>query len=157
MVEAAGFCFTGPEGGLDACGLEGLEAVAGNGGVGVDGGDNYAGEAGGDEGRGARRSAAGVVARLEGYVGGAVFYGFFGMLCGFQSGDFGVVAEVVLVPAFAGWLAVSVEEDAAYGGVGRSEGEAAAGEGEGAVHPVEVGIDGCAHRGAGGTFKFTWS
>ena len=49
------------------------EAVAGDGGVGVDGGGDDAAEAGGDEGLGAGRGAAGVVAGLEGDVGGAAF------------------------------------------------------------------------------------
>jgi hypothetical protein len=44
-----------------------------------------------------------------------------------QGGDFGVVDEVVLVPAFAGDLPRAVEDDAAYGGVGRGDGDAAAG------------------------------
>ena len=61
---------------------------------------------------------------------------------GLEGGDFGVVAEVVLVPDFAGELAVTVEEDAADGGVGRGEGDASAGEREGALHPVGVLVGG---------------
>ena len=64
-----------------------------------------------------------------------------------EGGDFGVVAEVVLVPAFAGELAGAVEEDAADGGVGRGEGDASASEGEGAVHPGAVLVGGGHGRG----------
>ncbi len=138
FVEAAGFFFAGANRGFDAGGLQGLEAVAGDGGVGVDGGGNDATDAGGDEGLGAGRGAAGVVAGLEGYVSGAAVDGFSGLLRGFEGGDFGVVEEVVLVPAFASELAGAVEEDAAYGGIGRGEGDAAASEIKGAMHPVGV-------------------
>ena len=65
------------------------------------------------------------------------------LLRGFEGGDFGVVEEVVLVPAFAGELAGAVEEDAADGGVGRGEGDASAGQVEGAVHPVGVLVGHC--------------
>ena len=79
-----------------------------------------------------------MVARLESDVSGAALEGVSGLLGILQGGDFGVVAEIVLVPAFAGELIVFIEEDAADGGVGRGEGDAAAGEIKGAVHPVEV-------------------
>ena len=80
-----------------------------------------------------------MVAGLEGDVGCAAAGAVTGDL---EGGDFGVVAEVVLVPAFAGELAVAVEQDAADGGVGRGEGDASAGEREGAVHPVGVLVGG---------------
>jgi len=127
FVEAAGFWLAEADGGLDAGGLQGLEAVAGDGGVGVDGGGDDAADAGGDEGLGAGRGAAGVVAGLEGDVGGAALDRVPGLLCGFESGDFGVVALLVLVPAFAGDLAGTIQEDAADGGIGRGEGDASAG------------------------------
>ena len=59
----------GADFGLDAGGAEGGEALAGDGGVGVNGGGDDAADAGGDEGLGAGRGAAGVVAGLEGDVG----------------------------------------------------------------------------------------
>ena len=46
--------------------------------------------------------------------------------------------EVVFVPALANDLAGAIEDDAADGGVGRGDADAAAGEFEGALHPVEV-------------------
>jgi len=49
-----------------------------------------------------------------------------------------VIEQVVFVPAFGEEFAVLVDEDAAYSGVGRCEADAAAGEREGAVHPVGV-------------------
>ena len=61
---------------------------------------------------------------------------------GLQGGDFGVVFQVVLVPAFAGELAGGVEQDAADGGIGRGERDAATGEREGAVHPGAVLVGG---------------
>jgi hypothetical protein len=127
LVEAAGFCLADTDGGLDSGGAEGFHAVAGDGGVGVDGGGDDTAEAGGDEGLGAGWGAAGVVAGLEGDVGGAAFDRVAGLLRIFEGGDFGVVDEVVLVPAFAGELAGVVEEDAADGGIGRGESDAAAG------------------------------
>ena len=59
--------------------LRALEAVAGDGGVGVDGGGDDSTDACGDEGLGAGRGAAGVVAGLEGDVGGAAFEGDAGL------------------------------------------------------------------------------
>jgi hypothetical protein len=56
-----------------------------------------------------------------------------------------VVYKVVFVPAFAGYLAGFVENDASDGGVGRGEGDAAAGQLEGSLHPVTVLIGGL-HR-----------
>ncbi len=44
------------------------------------------------------------------------------------------------MPAFADELAGAVEDDAADGGVGRGDADAAAGEFEGALHPVDVFI-----------------
>jgi len=70
-----------------------------------------------------------VVAGLEGDVGGAAFKSFACMLLGdFEGYYFGVIDEVVFVPAFAGNLAGAVEDDAADGGVGRGDGDAPAGQ-----------------------------
>jgi hypothetical protein len=55
-----------------------------------------------------------------------------------EGDDFGVIDEVIFVPAFACDLAGAVEDDAAYGGVGRGDGDASAGELESAVHPVAI-------------------
>jgi len=50
------------------------------------------------------------------------------MLIGdFEGGDFGVINQIVFVPAFAGYLAGAIEDNAAYGGVGRGDRYAAAG------------------------------
>ena len=139
FVDAAGFSLADAECDVNAGGAQAVRAVAGDGGVGVDGGRDHAFEAGGDEGLGAGPGAAGVVAGLERDVGGAAAKAFFGMLLRLPEGDdFGVVEQVVLVPAFADDLAGAVEDDAADGGIGRGKSDAAAGEFEGALHPVDV-------------------
>ncbi len=85
-----------------------------------------------------------MIAGFKSDVGGAaletiLFLICEGMLFGFVEGDdFGVVAEVVFVPAFADDLAGAVEDDAADGGVGRGNADAATGQVEGALHPVGV-------------------
>ena len=71
LVEAAGFGLADADGDFDARGAQCLEAVAGDGRVGVDGGGDDAAEAGLDERVGAGRRAAGDVAGLEGDVGRA--------------------------------------------------------------------------------------
>jgi hypothetical protein len=69
-----------------------------------------------------------VVAGLEGDVRCAAAKAIACVLRGYAEGDdFSVVNEVVLMPAFAGDLAGAVEDDAADGGVGRGDGDAAAG------------------------------
>ena len=80
-----------------------------------------------------------MVAGLEGYVDGAAEETIAGVLGGDAKGDdFSVVDEVVFMPAFTDYLAGAVEDYATDGGVGRGDGDAAAGEFEGAVHPVAV-------------------
>ncbi len=80
-----------------------------------------------------------MVAGLEVDVGRAAAETVAGVLLGdFEGDDFSVVDEVVFVPAFAGYLAGAVEDDAADGGVGRGDGDAAAGQLEGSLHPVTV-------------------
>jgi hypothetical protein len=56
----------------------------------------------------------------------------------FKGGNFGVVEELIFVPALADEVASVVDYDAAYGWVGGCEADAAPGEREGAVHPVGV-------------------
>ncbi len=141
FVDAAGFGFTDAELRLKARCLQGFHAVAGDGGIGIAGGGDDACEPGGDQRLGAGAGAAGVIAGLEGDVGGAAFEAVARVLSGFVEGDdFGVVEQVVLVPAFADDLAGAIEDDAADGGVGRGDADAAAGEFEGALHPVDVFI-----------------
>ena len=70
FVDAAGFGHADAEGGLDAGGDERTHAVAGDGWVRVGGGGYYAGDACREEGLGAGSGAAGVIAGLEGDVGG---------------------------------------------------------------------------------------
>ncbi len=102
-----------------------FHAVAGDVGVGIDGGGDHARQARGDEGLSAGAGAAGVVAGLEGDVGGAaaqtvLFLIGEGVLPGFvESDDFSVVEQVVLVPALADDLSGAIEDDAADGGIGR--------------------------------------
>ena len=80
-----------------------------------------------------------MIAGLECDVGGAALDAIAGVLFGLVEGDdFGVVEEVVLVPAFADDLAGAVENDAADGGIGRGDADAATRELEGAPHPVSV-------------------
>jgi hypothetical protein len=83
--------------------------------------------------------AAGVVAGLQGDVSCASAQVRAGVLGGdFEGDNFGVVEQVVLVPAFAGNLARAIENDAAHCGVGRADGDAAAGKLESALHPISV-------------------
>ena len=90
-------------------------------------------EAGFDERIGAGRRAAGDAAGLERDVGRAAVDAVARVLAGLAEGDdFGVVEEIVLVPALADDLAGAVENDAADGGVGRGDADAAARELEGA-------------------------
>jgi len=56
----------------------------------------------------------------------------------FKGGDFGVVEEVVFVPAFADEFAIAVDNDATDGGVGRCEADAPTSQVEGTAHPVGV-------------------
>ena len=159
FVEAAGFGFTDARGDLNAgCG-ECLHPMAGYVGIGVGGGGDYARDSGGDEGLGAGAGAAGVVAGLEGDVGGGAFepsglvashpFGKRPRMDGapsfirqtrsvFEGGDFGVVEAVVFMPAFSDEFTVRIDNDAAYGRVRGCEADAPTGEGEGVVHPVGV-------------------
>jgi len=143
FVEAAGFSLAGANGNFDASRTESGKALAGNGGVGIDGGCDYAAETSFDERIGARRSAAGDRAGLEGDVGGAAVDAVACVSRGLAEGDdFGMVEKVVLVPALANDLTGAVENDAADGRVGRGDADAAARKLEGAAHPVEVEVGG---------------
>ncbi len=131
----------------NACRAQCCKSVAGDGGVGIDGGGDDAGEAGLDEGIGAGRRAAGDVAGLEGDVGRAALNAIGSVLLRFVEGDdFGVIEQVVLVPALADDLAGAVENDAADGGIGRGDADAAPRQLEGALHPVNVLVGLIAHR-----------
>ncbi len=139
FVEAASFGLAEADGDLDARGAQSFKTVAGDGGVGIDGGGDDASEAGFDERIGAGRRAAGDVAGLECDVGGATVDTIACVRCGLaQSDDFSVIEEIVLVPALANDLAGAVENDAADGGVGRRDADAAARELEGAAHPERI-------------------
>ena len=59
------------------------------------------------------------------------------------------------MPALADDLAGAVENDAADGGIGRGDTDAAARELEGAAHPVEVEVGWSVHVRARGTIKCT--
>ncbi len=80
--------------------------------VGIDGGDDAAGDFGCDKSVGARARAAVVAARFEGDVGGSAFGGEAAFCCLFQGDDFGVVALLVDVGAFSEDVVVA-NEDAA--------------------------------------------
>jgi hypothetical protein len=80
-----------------------------------------------------------VVAGLEIDVGCAAAEAVAGVLLGDFEGDyFSVVDEVVFVPTLTGYLTGFVENYAADSGVRRGEGDAAAGQLEGSLHPVTV-------------------
>jgi hypothetical protein len=111
--------------------------------VGIDGGDDAAGDFGGDERVGAGAGAAVMAAGLEGDVGGGAFYGVAvrgGLL---EGDDLGVVSGVVKVGAFADDFSF-VYEDAAHLGIGTGEADGLAGELYGALHEVLVAFVG--HR-----------
>ena len=72
---------------------------------------------------------------------------FAGVLLGnFEGDNFGVVQQVVLVPALAGHLPGAVQNHAAHGGVGRADGDAAPRQLQGALHPVTVLVDRLIHK-----------
>jgi hypothetical protein len=56
-----------------------------------------------------------------------------------------MVAQIVLVPAFADGLARSVDDDASHGRIGRSDTDAPARNFECALHPVAIPIEFMAH------------
>jgi hypothetical protein len=58
-----------------------------------------------------------------------------------EGDDFGMVDEVVFVPAFADDLPGAVKDHAAYGRVGRGNSDAAARELQRASHPVDVLVE----------------
>ncbi len=143
FVEAAGFGLAEADGDLDARGAQSFKTVAGDGGIGIDGGGDDAGYSRFDERICAGRRAAGDVAGFQSDVGRATVDAIASVRCGLAQGDdFSVVEEIVLVPALANDLAGAVKNDAADGGVRRGDADAAASEFEGAAHPVEV-LDSC--------------
>ena len=142
FVEAAALGLAGSECHLDTCGTHPLRAVAGNGGIRIDGGGDYAAQASSDECFCAGAGSTGVVAGFQSDVGCAAAETLPGVLRGyFEGDDFGVVEQIVLMPAFAGHLPCAVENHAAHGGVGRAYSDAAASELKRALHPVAVLIE----------------
>ena len=124
---------------FDAGSAQPLGAVAGDFGIGIEGGRNHALDSGGDECLGAGAGAAGVIAGFQGDVCGAAMQAIRWLRAGlFQGDNFGVVEEVVFMPALADHLAGRVDDDAAHGGIGRGEADAAPGEFESPLHPVRV-------------------
>ncbi len=137
FVEAAGFLLADAEDGFDARGTQRFEALAGDCGIGVEGSGDDASYSGGDERLCAGSGAAGEIAGLEGDVGCASRSARSGFA---QGNNFGVVAAVVLVPAFAGEMAFAVEHNATDCGIRRSKRDAATGEVEGALHVLKIVI-----------------
>ena len=80
FVDAAGFGLADAERDLDAGGAQAIGAVSRDIGIGIDGGGDDALDAGGDQGFRAGAGAAGVVAGLEGDVGGGAAEAFFRVL-----------------------------------------------------------------------------
>ena len=80
LVEAAGFGLADSDSNFDARRAQALHAVAGDGGIGIDGGGDDAREPGGDQRLGAGAGAAGVVAGLQGDVGRAAAQTLAGVL-----------------------------------------------------------------------------
>jgi len=139
FVDAAGFGLADADCDFNAGGAHAVRAVSGDVGVGIDRGRDDALEAGGDEGFCTGTGAAGVIARFEGDIGGAAAKAFPGvLLCDPEGDDFGVIEQVVLMPALTGHLPGAIENHAAHGGIGGRNGDAAAGKFEGALHPVGV-------------------
>ncbi len=101
VVEVAGLLFENTESDFDVGGAEFFDALAADPRVGILSGDDAAGDAGGDECVGAGSGAAVVAAGLEGDVGSGALSGEAARGGLFQGYDFGVVALVVEVSAFA--------------------------------------------------------
>jgi hypothetical protein len=76
-----------------------------------------------------------VVAGLQRHIGRAAARSLGSSL---ERGDFGVVEQVVLVPALAGQFSGAIQNHAADGGVGRGNSDAAPRQFEGALHPFLV-------------------
>jgi hypothetical protein len=114
--------------------IEPFDSTACNIWVGITNGNDDARDASVNERFGARAGSTDVIARLERDIGcGAA--GFFAG--GFQRDDFGMVAPIVLMEAFANDLAF-VNDDAANGGIGAGEADAFARELERALHEADV-------------------
>ena len=70
------------------------------------------------------------------------------MLRGYlECDDFSMFHQVVFVPALSGYLAGAIEDHAANSGVGGGDGDSAAGELEGALHPMAVQVGSVHVRG----------
>jgi hypothetical protein len=139
FVEAAGFGLTYSYSRFQARPTQVVKAVTGDRDVGIDGGGDHAAQARVNQRLGAGAGAAGVVAGLKGNVGGAAAQSLTGVLLGdFEGCNFGVIPQVVLVPAFASYLSRAIEENAAHGGVGRGDADAAPRQRQGVPHPVLI-------------------
>ena len=104
-------CCEDAEGDFDAGCAKFFDALTTDLRVGVLRGDDAAGDAGGDEGVGAGRGAAVVAAGFEGDVGGGAVGGEVAGGGLFEGYDFGVVAAVVEVCAFADYFGFPVVDE----------------------------------------------
>ena len=134
FVEMLGLFFQDAADYLDSGAAKFGQAFAGYGGIGVAHGGHYFFYSGGDDGFGAGASAAGGAAGFERYVESraASF-----LSCFFQCDDFGMVAAVVVVEAFADDFAV-FDQDCADDWVRMREGYPAECANKGAHHPSLV-------------------
>ncbi len=134
MVEPPGFRFADARVDGYARGAKGFKPSACNFGIGILGGGDNSGDACVEESLGARAGTAREIAGFERDVSrGAA--GFF--TSSFERDNFGVVAPVILVEAFADDVA-GVNDDATYGGIGACEADAFARDCEGALHEAVV-------------------
>ncbi len=137
-IERCGFGGEDARDDLDAGGAEELEAAARVGGIGIGGGDDDAGEAGGDDGIDAGRGAAMGGAGLEGDVeGGAMGLGRAGEAA--EGFDLGMGGAGGAVPAAGEQMAAGGDDEGADGGIGTGAAQATAGLAEGEAHPGFVG------------------
>jgi hypothetical protein len=137
LVELAGLLFEGAYSDFDSGVAEAEDALSGDEGVWVFGGDYAAGDSGFDEGVGAGGGAAVVAAGLEGYVGGCAGCVHSAVDGLFEGCDLGVVEVVVEVGSFGDDL-VFFYYDAAYLGVRGGKGDGVGGELEGSLHEAFV-------------------
>ena len=139
LVEAARLGLTNTQRNLNACFAHPVHSVAGDGGVGVDGGGYNVAETRGDQGIGARAGSSRVVAGLQRYIGRAAEKAIAGVLGGyFEGNDFGVFHQVIFVPTLPGYLPGAVQNHTAHGGVWRADCDAAAGQFQCPLHPVPI-------------------
>jgi len=136
LVESPGFRFADAGVDGDACGAKGFKPSACNFGIGILGGGDNSGDPCIEESQGAGAGTAREIAGFERDVSGGAAGFFTG---GFERDDFGVVAPVILVEAFADDVA-GVNDDTTYGGIGACEADAFARDCEGALHEADVAV-----------------